>query len=140
MTMNQSPTPAVPIPPLRILYAEDLKALRILAQVMLTRLGHSLECFENGQLAWDRVRVGPDAFDLIITDHHMPVMNGLELVGLLRTIPFGGRIIVFSSDLDPRTAILYRDLKVDRLLNKPIVSEELRQILTELFGSQGAKP
>lgn len=135
MITNQSPTLEIPVRPLRVLYAEDLKDLRILAQVMLTRLGHTLECFENGQLAWDRVRVAPDAFDLIITDHHMPVMNGLEFVGLLRTTPFEGRIIVFSSDLDPRTAILYRALKVDRLLNKPIMSQELRQILAELFAA-----
>lgn len=119
--------------PLRILYAEDLNELRFVARLILSPLGHQLDCFENGQLAWARVRAHPGAFDLIITDHHMPVMNGLEFVRLLRTAPFTGRIIVFSSDLDPRTASAYRALQVDRILNKPIEPAVFRSVIAELF-------
>ncbi len=119
--------------PLRILYAEDVRELRELARMILTLLGHTLECCENGQLAWDRVRLAPDHFDLIITDHHMPVMNGVAFVRLLRTLPFRGKILVFSSDLDPGTADLYRQLNVARILNKPVVPQLLRQVIAELF-------
>ncbi|MSU49050.1 MAG: response regulator [Opitutus sp.] len=119
--------------PLRIFYAEDVRELRELARMILTLLGHTLECCDNGQLAWDRVRQGPEDFDLIITDHHMPAMNGLEFVMLLRSLPFQGKIIVFSSDLDSGTAVLYRKLNVDRILNKPIPPHDLRQIIADLF-------
>ena len=128
--------PDIPIRPLRILYAEDLPEMRELAHMILTPLGHSLECCDNGKLAWDRVRVAPDAFDLIITDHLMPVMTGLEFVTLLRTISFRGRIIVLSSDINPRTASLYRTLKVDQILNKPIMPQMLLQIIAELFAAE----
>lgn len=126
-------TPTLPARPLRILYAEDVRELRELARMILNLLGHSLECCDNGQLAWDRVRLSPDDFDLIITDHHMPVMNGLEFVMQLRTIPLRSKIMVFSSDLDPGTAVLYRQLNVDRILNKPVTPQVLRQVLAELF-------
>lgn len=137
MSANPPVTPAaaptLPARPLRILYAEDVRELRELARMILTLLGHSLECCDNGQLAWDRVQQSPDDFDLIITDHHMPVMNGLEFVMQLRTIPLRSKIMVFSSDLDPGTAVLYRQLNVDRTLNKPVTPQVLRQVLAELF-------
>lgn len=135
--MTAAPTiaPATPGPPLRILYAEDVRELRELARMILSLLGHSLECFDNGQLASDRVRLSPNDFDLIITDHHMPVMNGLEFVMQLRSLAFRGKIMVFSSDLDPGTAVLYRQLNVDRILNKPVTPQVFRQVLAELFPS-----
>ena len=123
-----------PTRPLRILYAEDVRELREVARMILTTYGHTLECRENGQLAWERVRSAPDDFDLIITDHHMPVMNGLEFVHELRASPYRGKILVFSSDLDPGTAGLYRQLKVDGIFNKPVPPRVFRQIVTELFG------
>jgi CheY-like chemotaxis protein len=135
MTATPTIAPATPGPPLRILYAEDVRELRELARMILSLLGHSLECFDNGQMASDRVRLSPDDFDLIITDHHMPVMNGLEFVMQLRTLPFHGKIMVFSSDLDPGTAVLYRQLNVDRILNKPVTPQVFRQVLAELFPS-----
>ena len=136
MTAILVPKPDISVRPLRILYAEDLLEMRQLAHMMLTSLGHSLECCDNGRLAWDRVRVAPDAFDLVITDHLMPVMTGLEFVTRLRTIPFRGRIIVLSSDIDPRTASLYRTLKVDQILNKPIMPRMLLQVIAELFAAE----
>ena len=135
MPATTSIAPLPPARPLRILYAEDVQELRVVARMILTLLGHTLECFDNGQLAWDRVHPAPDYFDLIITDHHMPVMTGLEFVMLLRTLPFRGKILVFSSDLHSGTAALYQQLNVDRILNKPVPPQVFRQVLAELFPS-----
>ncbi len=133
MPATPSNTPFPAARPLHVLYAEDVRELRDVVRMILAPLGHTLECFENGQLAWDRVKAEPDDFDLIITDHHMPLMTGLEFVMLLRQLPFHGRILVFSSDLHPGTAVLYRQLNVDRILNKPIPPRVFRQVLAELF-------
>ena len=131
--MTTSIAPFPPARPLRVLYAEDVQELRDVARMLLVHLGYSLECFENGQLAWDRIRLAPADFDLIITDHHMPIMTGLEFVMLVRTLPFRGKIMVFSSDLDPGTAVLYQQLNIDRILNKPVPPQIFRQVLAELF-------
>ena len=133
MSANPSQAPAPSGRNLRVLYAEDVRELREFIRMALTLSGHTVECLNDGQLAWDRVRVAPDAFDLIITDHHMPVMNGLEFVMQLRTLPYRGKIIVFSSDLRPDTAVLYQELNVDRILNKPVMPAVLREVLRELF-------
>lgn len=118
---------------LRILYAEDVRELRELARLSFSRDGHGIECLPDGAAALARVRSDP-AFDLVITDHHMPVMNGLEFVRELRAMEFPGKIMVFSSEVDPEVAVEYRKLAVDRILYKPVFPTALRFVLAELFG------
>jgi CheY-like chemotaxis protein len=99
----------------------------------LSRDGHTIECVENGAIALEKISAAPTAYDLILTDHHMPVMNGLELVTAPRSVPISAKIIVFSSGLNPKVAAAYLALGVIRILPKPIFPSELRRALTELF-------
>jgi CheY-like chemotaxis protein len=117
---------------LRILYADDLQELREVARLTLSRDGHGIECVEDGQIAMNRVKADP-GFDLVITDHHMPNLTGLDLVHGLRALDFAGRVIVFSSELSPTVMAEYTRLNVDRILYKPVYPSALRKILAELF-------
>ena len=117
---------------LHILYADDVRELRLLLEVALGRDGHSVETVPDGRQALARITATPAAFDLLITDHHMPVMNGLELVSRLRALPFAGKIIVFSSELGEEVAAAYRRLQVDYILPKPIFPVTLRAVLSTL--------
>lgn len=119
----------------RILYVDDLKELRDVARISFGRDGHQIECFADGALALGRI-VTDGGFDLVITDHHMPNMNGLEFVTRLRALHFPGKIMVFSSEVSDSVARRYRELHVDRILYKPIFPSVLRQNLAELFPPQ----
>lgn len=132
-----APSPAVPASAkrfLRILYADDLRDLRDIMRITLSRGGHGIECVEDGVLALARISAD-SGFDLVITDHHMPNLNGLELVKRLREQVFPGKIMVFSSELSPAVASEYERLKVDRILYKPVYPSALREALAELFPS-----
>ena len=122
-----------PIRSLHILYAEDLKQLRDFMGIMLGREGHTVETADDGTAALERLGSDLSAFDLLITDHHMPRLNGLELVRCLRRLPFAGRIIVFSSELSEEINEQYRKLGVDLILPKPIFPVTFRTMLRELF-------
>lgn len=119
--------------PIRILYAEDVHELRDLAHVVLTADGQSIVCAEDGIAALNELTAHPDAYDLLITDHHMPRLNGLDLVRHVRRIGFKGKIMVFSSELNPLISGAYQQLGVDRMLFKPVYPSYLRQAVTELF-------
>jgi two-component system chemotaxis response regulator CheY len=128
-------SPATHLPPkrhLRVLYADDLPELRDVMRMALSRQGHGIECVEDGRYALDRVLADP-GFDLVITDHHMPRMNGIELVSQLRALPFRGKIMVFSSELSQAVADDYRNIGVDKILYKPVFPSQLLEVLTELF-------
>ncbi len=120
--------------PLRVLYADDLAELRDVARLSLEREGHQVECVEDGAQAWEKISENPSAYDVVITDHHMPTMNGVELVARLRALPYAGKIVIFSSELSPAVMRLYQQHRVDRIVYKPIYPSRLRQVLRELAG------
>jgi CheY-like chemotaxis protein len=99
---------------------------------MLAKEGHLVETANDGLEALDWLTQAPAAFDLLITDHHMPGMNGLELVGRLRTLRFPGQIVVFSSELSEEITAAYHRLRVDCILPKPVFPATLRAVLAGL--------
>lgn len=117
---------------LRVLYADDMLELRQLMEVVLARDGHRVDSVSDGSLALEVLRRDPTAYDVVITDHHMPVVNGLALVGQLRAMGFPGKIIVFSSELSHEVDDAYRSYKVDHILPKPVFPSELRALFATL--------
>ena len=128
-----SPDAVAPIrQQLRVLYADDMLQLRELIVIVLGRDGHTVDTVPNGEQALEKIFADPSAYDLVITDHHMPGMNGLQLVSCLRTNPYKGKIIVFSSELSDAVDSAYRRLKVDHILPKPVFPSELRAVVATL--------
>ena len=126
-------TPAAkPKKSLRVLYADDMRELRQLLQVVLGRDGHKVESVSDGNLALELILPDPTAYDVVITDHHMATMSGLELVARLRALDYAGKIIVFSSELSEKVDASYRAYKVDFILPKPVFPSELRALFATL--------
>lgn len=67
---------------LKILIAEDDRELRQLFSHVLIKNGYTVKGVSNGKEALDAM--DNDYYDMIITDIMMPVMDGYELVRLLR--------------------------------------------------------
>lgn len=114
---------------LRILHVDDMRQMCDILKQSLSRDGHMVESFGDGASALARIKEDPAAFDLFISDHHMPKMNGLEVVRELRHLPFRGKIIIYSSEIGEDVNAAYRALKVDLVLPKPIVLPELKKLL-----------
>lgn len=74
------------------------------------------------------------SFDVVIIDHKMPKMSGMELVQRLRAVNFDGRIIVLSAHLTEENRAAYTELKVDTMLTKPFDVHELRAVVDSLAG------
>jgi two-component system, chemotaxis family, chemotaxis protein CheY len=102
-------------------------------RVIVEAEGYQIDTVSDGDEALQRLLDDPSAYDLLITDHHMPRMNGLELVHQVVKIPFPGRILVFSSELDPNVHREYHRLGVSVILPKPIRPAILRKALAELL-------
>ena len=117
---------------LRVLYADDMRELRQLLEVVLGRDGHKVDSVSDGNLALKLISANPSAYDVVITDHHMPTVSGLELVARLRGMNYTGRIIVFSSELSEAVDASYRKHKVDFILPKPVFPSDLRALFATL--------
>jgi two-component system chemotaxis response regulator CheY len=119
--------------PLNILYADDMPELRLLMRDRLALDGHRVEPAADGEEALVRLAGAPGDFNLVITDHQMPRIDGLDLVGHIRRLPFTGKIIILSSQLSPALSQSYRRFGVDLILTKPIFPPSFCEVLRLLF-------
>ena len=80
----------------RILIVDDEPAIRILVQRLLVLHGHQVDAAPDGEEALDQLQIR--SYDLAIIDHAMPVMSGVELLGIVRSTPrFAGmKVLMFS--------------------------------------------
>ena len=115
----------------RVLYVDDMRELREVARIALSRAGHKVDVAPDGADALELVKANPGAFDIVISDHHMAGMNGLELVIRLREINFPGMIAIVSSELNGDVETEYRRLGIERILYKPVELSELRSLVLE---------
>jgi len=63
----------------RILLAEDDDNVRHFVERALIHAGHQVQCAEDGGLAAECVDEQAGAFDLLLSDIKMPVMDGIAL-------------------------------------------------------------
>jgi DNA-binding response OmpR family regulator len=123
--------------PLNILLAEDERSVAFSISFALKADGHKIEIVNDGEEALSELTRKPGAFDLLITDHSMPRMSGVELVKRLRDTPFRGKILVLSAHLSAENRAAYLALGVDLMVPKPFDVHELRAAITRLGRGEG---
>ena len=118
--------------PLQILAVEDEKAV---AQILAVVLGGPMSKVTRAADGWEaliKVAASQRQFDVIITDHRMPRMAGLELVRRLRARKFPGKILVLSAHLCDEDIRAYEELHVDMMMSKPFDFEEIQRAVAVL--------
>ncbi len=118
--------------PLKILVVEDEKAVGHMIAMVLGGPASKVTRAANGWEALMRIGATAQPFDVIITDHRMPRMNGLQLVRRLREQKFGGKILVLSAHLSDDDISAYEELNVDMMMSKPFDFDDLQQAMAVL--------
>jgi CheY-like chemotaxis protein len=122
---------------LRVLCADD----NVLVLDMLVRTlgsaGHYVEVARDGRAAVMRVAKDPGYFHLIVTDTRMPRLDGFGVVQEARSAGYQGKIFVFANSLSPEDRQRYKELQVDRVIDKPAKTGELIGAVSELKASLG---
>jgi len=68
-----------------ILIVDDSASMRNMVSATLQSSGHQVSDADNGENALNKAKSG--SFDAVITDLNMPVMNGIDLIRNLRSLP-----------------------------------------------------
>ena len=117
---------------LQILAVEDEKAV---AQILAVVLGGPMAKVTRAADGWEaliKIAASPRPFDVVITDHRMPRMSGLELVRRLRARQFTGKILVLSAHLSDEDIQAYEELHVDMMMSKPFDFQEIQSAVAVL--------
>jgi CheY-like chemotaxis protein len=117
--------------PLRILLAEDNVVNQKVAARLLEKLGHSVEVSSNGAEAL--AAITRDAFDLILMDVQMPVMNGYDATLAIRAAEQGTPrrvpIVALTAHAMKGDREICLKAGMDDYLGKPIRPQELASVL-----------
>lgn len=113
---------------------DDAMARLILRQVLQRHVGAEVTEVPNGLEAL--VVLEARAFDLIILDLHMPVMDGLTVLQTIRASARHARTPVVMVTADRKEETVYRsiNLGVSDYLTKPFRGKEIAERLSQVMG------
>ncbi|WP_436523027.1 response regulator [Actinoplanes sp. HUAS TT8] len=118
-----------------IVIAEDDRDIAELLKTVLSNAGHAVRTAPDGAAALDLIV--HDSPDLVILDHHMPGMSGLEVADRLRAEASTHDIPVIM--LSAATPAAARQL-CDVTISKPVRPKHLLEAATELLEAREAHP
>jgi CheY-like chemotaxis protein len=115
------------------LIADDDRLVREMLAESLKRHGFDSTPVEDGASAF-RALTGT-RFDLAFIDLHMPGIDGVELLRLLRARGDTGRFIVVSGSQDMRLVVSAVKLGASDYLPKPFSDEDVAAALARVYGA-----
>lgn len=124
---------------LKVLVADDSMTNLKLTTRMLENRDHSVTPVENGKLAVEALR--HSAYDVVLMDLQMPVMDGIEATAIIRAdeVGRGTRIpIIAITAYDDRERCLQAGM--DDYLAKPYRPQELLEVVERVARGSVAEP
>ena len=121
-----------PLPPCRILVVDDDTGIRQLNTGALIRSGYHVDAAADGAAAWEALSA--DSYDLMITDHNMPKVSGVELLKKLRAARMVVPVIMATGTLPKEESTRYPWLQPAATLLKPYTVEEMLRTVKKVLG------
>ncbi len=121
---------------LRVLVAEDHPINQKVLALLLEKMGHLPTLCENGQMALDQLAAG--AFDLVLMDINMPVLDGLDAMRAIRSSPGPQRslpIIALTADVMNEAREQALEAGADDFVAKPVRPDDLQQAINRQFSA-----
>ncbi|PCI56079.1 MAG: hypothetical protein COB36_04630 [Alphaproteobacteria bacterium] len=120
-----------------ILLVEDQENVRGAIEEVLRRIGYDVSSVNSGLEGLDIIRENPTRYDLILTDHNMPKMTGLELAQQVHLdfpdLPF---ILLSGYSEDKLTEIINGHPAIKATLHKPVSREGLKDCIQRVLGKR----
>ncbi|QWR77191.1 HD domain-containing phosphohydrolase [Candidatus Magnetomonas plexicatena] len=115
---------------LSVLYVEDDVHLQRNTLKLLSRFFEKIDTASNGKEGIEKYSNG--AYDIVITDIRMPVMNGIEMAAQIREINPAQPIIVTSAHDESQFLIELINLNVSSFVLKPIDASKIIDVLRDI--------
>ena len=118
----------------KILAVDDSASMRGMVAYTLRGAGHEVTEAENGQLALDAAR--GNAFELVLADVNMPVMDGIAMVRQLRALDAykGVPILMLTTESHTEKKMEGKAAGATGWLVKPFDPEQLLATVKRVLG------
>lgn len=122
---------------MHILMADDTVDTLLMYRLAFNLAGHEVHLAYDGAEALEIART--HTFDVILIDIEMPRMNGWEVTAAIRHLPQHQKvpIVLFTSYYDADHAGRSLQVGADRVVEKPVMPNELMKIMADLLERAG---
>lgn len=116
----------------KVLIVDDNATIRTLSRKVLEEIGFEVSEARDGQAGLNAARA--EAFQLVLADINMPVMDGIEMITEIRKLPAYERvpILIISTENNPRIMQQGKAAGANGWLVKPFQREKLLSLLERL--------
>jgi DNA-binding response OmpR family regulator len=122
----------------RILVVDDDISIRELSTAVLIASGFQVDTAEDGVAGWEALHAS--SYDLLITDHNMPKVSGVELVKKLRSARMTLPVVLASGAIPTDELNRNPALRLAATLLKPFTVEELLGTVKKVLRASGGRP
>jgi len=119
-----------------LLLVEDEKDVSISLKKMLEKLGYRVIETNRARKSLDLIRENKQAFDLIIVDHLMPEMSGMDMARELKGLDLKIPVILISGYVDSVHIKRAKGLGIRKLMTKPVDTREMAQAVRKVLDSR----
>ncbi len=124
--------------PCRILAVDNDRDLRLLYADALARADYDVDAVEDGAAAWKALHV--NNYSLLIIEHNLPRLTGVELVMKLRSARMALPVILATGQLPTETLVQNPLLQLAALLPKPFYISQLLETVRAVLQATGSLP
>ena len=117
---------------LKILAVDNEPSVTLSLRYIFPEPRYEVTGVENGDAALARIDSGLEQFDIIIVDHKMPHLSGVELVDEMRKRGVNSKIMVLSAHLSSEVRAAYERMDVHLMFPKPFDVGQLRTAVDQL--------
>ncbi len=117
----------------RILFIDDEEMLTEWGKATLKRLGYTVTAMNNSKEALNTFSSDPSRFDLVITDHTMPGITGVQIAREFLKLRPDIPIILCTGHSETVSADVAKEAGIREYLMKPLARQELAEAVRRVL-------
>ena len=122
-----------------VLIVEDAETCASTLEIIFSSIpGLKILVADTAERAWELLETQPAEIRVLVTDLHMPGMDGFELIERVRAnqLYAGLPIVVITGSIDPHISDRMRQRGVNAVFAKPYSPAVVREKLEQLLGDE----
>ncbi|OGR12534.1 MAG: hypothetical protein A2097_15185 [Desulfobacula sp. GWF2_41_7] len=116
-----------------VMFVEDEEFLVEFGKIALSRAGYTVEGYTGSMDALEAFKKDPQKYDLVITDHIMPKLQGLNLAGKMLEIRNDIPVLLCTGTKSEKIVEQAKSTGIIEILQKPIPMKTLIKTVTRIL-------
>jgi CheY-like chemotaxis protein len=115
-----------------VLVVDDVETNIFVAKGLMAPYQVKFDSADSGFAAIEKIKSG-NVYDVVFMDHMMPVMDGVEATGIIRSLGYDSPIVALTANAVAGQADIFLGSGFDDFISKPIDIRQLNSVLNKLI-------